>query len=117
MLHFIEPVASADSRQEIQCTAGNEKVQREESGGNRIRENKLRPDPASALRKYEREMDKEGRLEKQGDDVAPVNNLIERIQLAAVVKTVENERDEAEDVEVNCAGRVPAARKNKKPDE
>src|SRR5262249_27756279 len=81
-----------------------------------IRNRKLWPDPAAALRKHQSEVDEQRRLIQQGCDVGPVDNPVKRIQLAAVVKAVKNERDKAEDVEMNGARSVPAAREDEKAD-
>ena len=62
-------------------------------------------------------MDEEGRLQQKRDHVAPVDCPVERVQFAAVMKAVKNERYEAEDIEMNCARRVPPARENEKSDE
>src|SRR5579864_7555574 len=62
-------------------------------------------------------MYQKSRLEKQSDNVAPVDHPIEGIQFAAVVKAVKNERNQAEDIKVNCARRIPAASENKQADE
>ncbi len=46
------------------------------------------------------------------DDIGPVDLGVEGIQFAAVMERIEDERDEAEDVEVNGAGSVPPADEN-----
>ena len=47
----------------------------------------------------------------------PSKSSNRRIQLSAVVKAIKNERNQAENVEVNRARRVPAANENEKSDE
>jgi len=61
------------------------------------------------LREGEREVQEQGRLECLGDDVAPVDDPVQIVELAGVVEGVQRERYEAEDVEVHRARSGPAA--------
>src|ERR1700740_391286 len=92
-------------------------MQQQDGKRDRIRKGQFRPDPSAAFRKHEREMHQQSGLQKQRHYVGPVNRFIKRIQLAAVMEAIKNERNKAENIEMNGPGRVPAARKNKKPDE
>src|SRR5580700_6317542 len=47
----------------------------------------------------------------------PVNLVVESVQLPAVVEGEENEGHQTENVEMHGARRIPAARKDEKPDE
>ncbi len=69
-----------------------------------------------ALRKGEREVQEQRRLQQPRDDVRPVNDPVEVVQLAGVVERVEDERDQAENVEVRALGRGPAAQQDVKAD-
>ena len=54
-------------------------------------------------------MQKERRLEGGGDDVRPVDGPVEQVESGGVFESVEDERDETEDVEVGGFGRGPSA--------
>ncbi len=54
----------------------------------------------AVLREGEREVQKERRLQRARDDGAPVDRPVKGVQLAGVLEGVEDERCEAEDVEV-----------------
>src|SRR5690348_4174119 len=61
-------------------------------------------------------MDQQRWLQQQCNHVAPINRPVERVQFAAVVKTIKNKRNQAENVEVNRTRRVPSSHKNKQSD-
>ena len=63
----------------------------------------------SFIRKGLREVQEESRLQRAGDDVAPVHHLVEQVELARVEERVHHEGREAKDVEVQRVGRGPAA--------
>jgi hypothetical protein len=61
---------------------------------------------------------KEQRGGKQsGHNAGPVDLQIESVELSAVMKRIEDERDQTKDVEVHGAWRVPPANKDEQPDE
>src|ERR1700733_4485500 len=62
-------------------------------------------------------MHEECRLQKQRDYIAPIDRPIEGIELIAIVEAVQHERNQAKDIKVDSARRIPAANKNKKTDE
>ena len=57
-------------------------------------------------------MEEQSRLQDTGDDVGPEHELVNEVQLARVLKSVESEGDEAEKVEVGGARSGPAAEKD-----
>ncbi len=61
------------------------------------------------FREGEDEVEKQGRLQHSGSDVAPINRPVEIVKLAGVFERIGNEGDEAENVEVGRAGSGPAA--------
>src|SRR5215472_10934032 len=69
------------------------------------------------LGEHQREMQQERWGKQPCHNAGPIDFIIERIELSAVVKAVENERHQAEDVEVNGARRVPPADENKNSNE
>src|SRR6202044_1321076 len=117
LFDFIEPVARAKRRKEIQRASGDEQVQCKERRGNAVNERQLGPQSAAPLGKYQGEVHQHGGLQQERHYVRPINNPVKGIQLAAVMKTVEDERDQAKNVEMNRARRVPSAHKNEQADE
>ncbi len=61
-------------------------------------------------------MQKQGRLQDSGGDVAPINGPVEVVQLAGVLEGIGNERYQAENIEVGGSRRSPAAQQHVKPD-
>ncbi len=116
-LHFVEPVACADSGQKIQRPTGHEGMQRQQSHGHGVGGNELGPQPAAALRENQREVDEQGRLQQQRDHVGPVDGLIEDVQLAGVMEAVQHKGHQAENIEMDGARRIPPAHENEKADE
>ena len=57
-------------------------------------------------------MQEQRRLQQPGDDVRPVDDPVEIVELAGVVEGVKDERDQAENVEVRTLGRGPASEQN-----
>src|SRR5262245_31991213 len=70
-----------------------------------------------ALRKNQGEMQQQSRRQQLCHDAGPIYFVVERIEFPAVVETVQNERHEAENVEVHSARRVPATDENENADE
>ena len=69
-------------------------------------------DAAASMRRVREadcEVQKECRLQSLRRHVAPVDDLVEDVQLAGVFEAVEDERGQAEDVEVGGFGRGPAS--------
>ena len=64
------------------------------------------------FREGENEVEKQGRLQHSGSDVAPINRPIEIVQLAGVLEGIGNEGDEAENVEMRGTGSGPAAQQD-----
>ena len=62
-------------------------------------------------------MNEQRGLQENRNHVPPIDSPVKRIQLSGVMKTEQNEGDEAENIEVNGARRIPPAHKNKKTDE
>ena len=89
----------------------------QKSGGKAVCSNEFRPERAAAFWKNQCEMDEERRLDQPGHRIAPVNDLIERVQLAGIMETVKDERGQTENVEMNRSRRAPPAHENEKPDE
>ena len=68
------------------------------------------------FREGEREVQEERWLQQPCNHIAPINNFVELVQFSGVFERVENERDQAEDVEMHGPGRGPAAQHHVKPD-
>ncbi len=88
MFNFIEPVARSNGGQEIQRTGSNEEMKKEKRERESVYGQKLGPEAATTLRKNESEMHEQSGLKQQRDDVGPVDDPIEGVQLAAVMKAV-----------------------------
>ena len=116
VIRLVEPDAGLQRRNKIEKTHGDVDVYEKNQGGNAVDEGQLGRQAAAPLGKNEREMHQQRRLKKHGDDVGPVNGPVERIQFAGVVKGVENEGDQAENIKVDGARRGPAAHKNEQAD-
>src|ERR1700733_11091082 len=116
LFDLIEPLARAERGKEIQRPGGDEGMQNKKRDGDRVYRNKLGPEPAATLWKHQGEVHEHGGLQQQRHHVAPVNDPVEGIQLAAVMKTIQDERDQAKNVEMNGARRVPAAHENEQAD-
>jgi len=74
------------------------------------------PAAQALLGKDQSEVQKERRLQCVCDDVAPEDRPVQKVEPARVVKGVEDERGQAEDVEVRSARRRPAAEQDVYPD-
>src|SRR4029077_1963217 len=70
----------------------------------------------AALRKGERKMQEQSRLQHTCGNVAPEDGPVKGVQLAGVMKRVKNERHQAENIKVGGFGRGPAAEQNIKSD-
>ena len=70
-----------------------------------------------SIREGESEVEKERRLHGRGDDVGPVDYLIEGVQLACVLEGVEDEGDQAENEEVGGFRGGPATEQDVQADE
>ena len=57
-------------------------------------------------------MQEQRRLQQPRHDVRPVDDPVKVVELAGVVEGVEDERDQAEDVEVRALGRGPASQQD-----
>ena len=57
-----------------------------------------------ALRKHQREMQQQSRRQQPRHDIRPVHFLVERVQLSAVVERIQNERHQAEHIEMHGRG-------------
>src|SRR5580700_6020225 len=64
-----------------------------------------------------REVNQQRRLQQARHDACPINFPVEGAQLAGVLKRVQHERNQAENIEVHGACGVPPAHENKYPDE
>src|SRR3974390_1385404 len=73
---------------------------------------RLRP-----FRKDQGKMQQKRGGQQPRDHARPVHFEVKRVQFSAVLEGIENERDQAEDIEVHSAGGVPSADKNKQTDE
>src|ERR1700730_1621909 len=73
-------------------------------------------DKAALLREGQNEMQEQSGLQKPGRDVAPVDSPVKLVQLSSELEGVENERDQAEDIEMRGARCRPAPQQNVKPD-
>src|SRR6266403_2072062 len=62
-------------------------------------------------------MKQQSRRKQASDDAGPIHLIVEGIELAAVLEGVEDEGNQAENVEMNGTRRVPAAHENEKSDE
>ena len=109
--------AAFDGRQEVECAGGDENLQGKQSGRDAVERGELGPERAAAFRKDQGEMDEQRGLDEPGGRVAPVDDPVEGIQFAAVVEAVKNERNQTENIEMDGAGRVPAADENEQADE
>ncbi len=65
-----------------------------------------------ALREGQRKVQEQRRLQQPRDYVGPVHNPVEVVELAGVVERIENERYQAENVEVRALGRSPASQQD-----
>src|ERR1017187_2802078 len=78
-------------------------------------------EPAAACQQYlafgegQRKVQEQRRLQKPGHDVRPVNDPVEVVELASVVKRIKNERHQAENVEMSALGCSPAAQQDVQP--
>jgi hypothetical protein len=110
-----QEIAAGERRSKVEHSTRDDDVESEKGRRDAVNRRKLRPEAATTLRKDEREVHKQRRLQIRCSDAAPVDDPIEGIQLAAVVKTIQDEGNEAEDVKVNSAGRSPSAHENEEP--
>ena len=62
-------------------------------------------------------MQQQRRLQQPGHDAGPIDFPVKGAQLARVLEGIQNEGNQAENVEMHGASGVPAARENKKTDE
>ncbi len=62
-------------------------------------------------------MEQQGRRKKSRRDARPIDFLIKGVELAAVLEGIEDEGDQAENVKMHSARRIPAPDKNEHPDE
>src|SRR3974377_1728843 len=92
-------------------------MKREQRRGAAVDGKPLRREKAAALRKDQRKVNEQGRLQQERDRITPINGPVEAVQLARVMEAIEDEGDQAEHIEVDGAGRVPTASKDEKPDE
>ena len=69
--------------------------------------------PSVRSGKYQREMQQQRRRQQPRHDIRPINFLIERVQLAAVMERIQNERHQAENIKMHRARRIPPPHKNK----
>ncbi len=81
---------------------------------NRARQVNQRNDPGmladkiTPLGKRQHEVQEQRRLQQPGSDVAPQNDPVEGVEFSGVVERVEDERNQAENIEVHGAWRRPA---------
>src|SRR5277367_5795799 len=80
----------------------NDEAGRQVSGGDQPAAN------APAFRKSQGKVQEERGLQGAGNDVAPEDDLIERVELAGVFEGVKRKRRQAENVEMGRVGRSPA---------
>ncbi len=73
-------------------------------------------DEVALLREGQNKMQKQSRLQQPRHHIAPVDRPVKFVQLSAELEGVENERNQAENVEVGRTGRRPAAQQDVKPD-
>src|ERR1035437_10970400 len=57
-------------------------------------------------------MQEQGRLQQPCHHIGPVNDPVEIVKFAGVVKRVKDERNQAEDVKVRALGRSPTPQQN-----
>ena len=69
------------------------------------------------FRENQRKMQQQRGGQQTSDHTRPVHFEVEGVQFSTVLEGVENERDQAEDIEVNRARGVPSADENEQPDE
>ncbi len=69
-------------------------------------------DEEPPLRERQHKVQEQRRLQHPGNHVAPVNAPVERVQFPGVVERVEDERDQAENIEMRRTGRRPPAQQN-----
>src|SRR6202022_4698627 len=73
-------------------------------------------DKAAFLREGQDEMQEQRGLEQPGRNVAPVDGPVKLVQFSAEFEGVENERDQAEHIEVRGTRRRPASQQDIKAD-
>ncbi len=74
------------------------------------------PEPAAAFRECQAEMEEKRGRQPPGDQISPVDDLVEVVELAGVVKAGKDEGDQAEQEEVPRLLRAAAAKIYKEPD-
>src|SRR5208282_5433511 len=117
---FIEKDARAEPRNKTKRPQSRADMDEKNRQRGKINNTELRKRPAGsfgAFREDQSEMQQQCRHHHLRQDFDPIDFVIEGVQLSAVVEREENERDEAENIKVHGARRVPAARKNEKADE
>ena len=114
---LVQLLPVGNRRHQVQHRQGHRDVGREECQGDDVNGQQFRPKRPTPLGKYQCEVNEQSGLQHPCDFVGPVDDVVERVQLPAVMEAVENERNQAENVEMHRPRRIPAARKNEQPDE
>ena len=70
-----------------------------------------------SIRKAERKVQKQRRLQRRYYDVRPVDDRVQRVHLAGELERVQNERDQAKDIKVGRFRGRPAPEEHVKPDQ
>ena len=93
-------------------------IRQEDEGGRHVEQRHLplASQPVAALGEVQAEVQEDGGREQAGGDVGKVDELVEIVELAGVVETGQDERNQAEDVEMAGLGCVQPAEINEQSD-
>ena len=117
---LVQDHARAEPRDETEHLEGNAGMDEQQDERQSVDAGQLGGGAGNPLRSFgkdERKMEEQRRRQQARHDIGPVHFPVECVELAAEVEGKQNERDQAKDVEMNRAGRVPAPHKDEQPDE
>ena len=113
----VEPVeknSRADRGHEAQFAKSHEDTHQTGEFPARHKSPRVSPLPfggRTPLRKHQREMQQQRGLQQSGHNAGPINFPVEGAQLARVLKGIQDEGNQAKNVEMHGASGVPAARR------
>ena len=116
----VERISRFDRRHETQFAKSDQNSHQQQNSRHAVNGAQDRAVPLgnrAPLRKYQRKMQQQRRLQKPGHDRAPIDFPVERSQLPGVLEGVQDEGHQAKNVEMHGARRVPPAGKNEEADE
>ena len=119
-IELVEQNPRANRRHEAQLAESDQHTHEEKNSRDAINRGELRALPSGrgpALRKYQSEMQQQRGLQEPRHDAGPVNFPVKGAQLSRILEGIQDEGNQAENIEMHGASGVPAARENKKADE